>query len=123
VRELELLQEAGFLPMEVLRAGTSHAADLLGIGEEAGVLEVGRRADVLVHRENPLADFKLLHGTGATRLNDELGVVEQKRALEYTIRSGVVFDVDELLGDVRAMVAATWKNGETPYARATEPSK
>ncbi|SAK81406.1 dihydroorotase [Caballeronia pedi] len=123
VRELELLQEAGFLPMEVLRAGTAHAADLLGIGEETGVLEVGRRADVLVHRENPLADFKLLYGTGATRLNDELGAVEQKRALEYTIRSGILFDVDELLGDVRAMVAATWKNGETPYSHATEQSK
>jgi hypothetical protein len=118
VRELELLQEAGFLPSEVLRAGTSHAADLLGIANETGVLEVGRRADILVHRENPLADFKLLYGTGALRLNDELGAVEQRRALELTIKSGVVFDVDELLGDVREMVASTWKEGETPFHMA-----
>jgi len=123
VRELELFQEAGFLPSEVLRAATSHAADLLGIGKEAGVLEVGRRADVLVHRENPLADFKLLYGTGALRLNDELGAVEQKRALELTIKSGVVFDVDELLGDVRAMVATTWPAGETPFHKMTEQAK
>jgi imidazolonepropionase len=120
VRELELLQEAGFLPSEVLRAGTSHAADLLGIGQEAGVLEVGRRADVLVHAQNPLADFKLLYGTGALRLNDQIGAVEQKRALELTIKSGVVFDVSELLSDVRAMVASTWKNGETPFRKPAE---
>ncbi|WP_404987849.1 amidohydrolase [Caballeronia sp. LZ043] len=123
IRELELLQEAGFLPSEVLRAGTSHAADLLGIGEEAGVLEVGRRGDVLVHRENPLADFKLLYGTGAMRLNDDLGTVEQKRALELTIKSGVVFDVDELLHDVRELVATTWPKGATPFHTATEQAK
>lgn len=123
VRELELFQEAGFLPSEVLRAGTSHAADLLGIGKEAGVLEVGRRADVLVHRENPLADFKLLYGTGAMRLNDERGVVEQSRALELTIKSGIVFDVDELLGDVREMVATTWPEGETPFHKTAEQTR
>jgi hypothetical protein len=119
VRELELLQEAGFLPLEVLRAGTSHAAELLGIAQDTGGLEVGRCADVLVHGQNPLTDFKLLYGTGAMRLNDELGSLEQRRALEMTIKSGVVFDTAQLLEDVREMVAATWLNGETPFPKAT----
>jgi hypothetical protein len=108
VRELELFQEAGFSPLEVLRAATSHAAELLGIEDDAGTLEVGKRADILVHNQNPLTDFKLLYGTGTVRLNEETNGPEHKRCLEKTIRAGMVFDVDELLSDVRDMVAGSW---------------
>src|SRR3954470_10277692 len=73
VRELELLQEAGFHPLEVLRAATQHGAELCGIDEETGTLEVGKRADMLVHDHNPLEDFKLLYGTGAMRVNPQTG--------------------------------------------------
>jgi imidazolonepropionase len=115
VRELELFQEAGFSPLEVLRAATSHAAELLGIENETGALEVGRCADILVHDQNPLSDFKLLYGTGALRLNDELRSLEQKRAIELTIKGGVMFHVEELLSDVRAMVSDSWPDGDTPF--------
>ncbi len=107
MREFELLQEAGFHPLEVLRATTSHAADLLGIGDVTGTLEVGKRADILVHDQNPLADFKLLYGTGAMRLNDATGGVEWHHCLSSTIKDGVVFDTRELLADVEAMAAAS----------------
>jgi imidazolonepropionase len=118
VRELELLQEAGFSPLEVMRAATSHAAELLGIEDEAGTLEVGRRADILVHDQNPLTDFKLLYGTGAVRLNEETNGPEFKRCLQKTIRGGMVFDVDELLSDVREMVAGTWPDASgTPRTK------
>jgi hypothetical protein len=120
VRELELLQEAGFSPLEALRAATLHGAELLGIEDDAGTLEVGRRADVLVHDQNPLSDFKLLYGTGALRLNDERGAIEQQRGLRYTIKGGMVFDVVELLSDVRALVAATWPKGEGPFDSRAE---
>jgi len=115
VRELELLQEAGFLPMEVLRAATLHGAELLGIEHETGILEVGKRADILVHSQNPLSDFKLLYGTGALRLNDEIRQLEHKRSLETTIKGGVAFDIDELLSDVREMVRGTWGENESPF--------
>ncbi|MFM0736886.1 amidohydrolase family protein [Paraburkholderia xenovorans] len=115
IRELELLQEAGFLPMEVLRAATLHGAELLGIEDQTGLLEVGKRADLLVHNQNPLSDFKLLYGTGALRLNDEIRSLEQKRALEMTVKSGVVFDVAKLLEDVRTMVASSWPDGQSPF--------
>ncbi|HWK44527.1 MAG TPA: amidohydrolase family protein [Stellaceae bacterium] len=108
IRELELLQEAGFHPLEVLRAATSQGADLLGLGDETGSVEVGKRADLLVLDHNPLADFKLLYGTGAMRLNDETRQVEWHRALRYTIKDGVIYDVGELLADVRAMVAKSY---------------
>ena len=41
VRELELLQEAGFHPLEVLRAATSEGAALCGIEGETGTVEAG----------------------------------------------------------------------------------
>jgi imidazolonepropionase len=106
VRELELLQEAGFNALEVLRSATILGAELLGIDNETGSIEVGKSADLLILDENPLDDWKLLYGSGALRLNDETGKAEWRRALRHTIRAGLVFDVEELLADIRAMVAA-----------------
>ncbi len=104
IRELELLHEAGFTPLEVLRAATIKGAELCDMVDDVGSVEVGKYADLLVHDQNPLSDFKLLYGTGAMRLNDDTGQVEWQRALRYTIKGGVIYDVDELLADVRAFV-------------------
>lgn len=106
VRELELLQEAGFTPLEVLRAATAWGAELLGIDQDTGTLEIGKRADVLIHRTNPLTDFKLLYGTGAMRLNDESKSIDWDRSLETVIKGGVIYDPAELLVDVETMVSA-----------------
>ncbi len=76
VRELELLQEAGFNPLEVLRSATILGAELLGIDGDTGSIEIGKSADLLVLDENPLDDFKLFYGTGALRLNDDTGKPE-----------------------------------------------
>ncbi len=105
VRELEMLQEAGFNPLEVLRAATIENATLLGVEEDRGSIEVGKRGDLLVHDENPLSDFKLLYGTGAMRLNEDTQKIEWRRGLRYTIVGGVCYDIGELLADVRSMVA------------------
>lgn len=56
IRELELLVGAGLTPQEALRAATSTPAELLGT-QEAGVLAVGRPADLLVVRGDPLTDI------------------------------------------------------------------
>ncbi|TAN31629.1 MAG: amidohydrolase [Castellaniella sp.] len=119
IQELELLQEAGFHPLEAIRAATSHGAELLGIADETGSIDVGKRADILILDDNPLADFKLLYGTGALRFNDDTGKTQWRRALRWTIKSGMIFDVDELLQDVRDMVRESWNDGsdETPDAR------
>jgi len=108
VRELELLQEAGFSPAEVLRSVTADAAALLGIEHETGILEVGKRADILIHNENPLADFKLLYGTGALRLDEATNAPTRAHSLETTIKAGIVYDVADLLADVELMAAGSW---------------
>ncbi len=105
IRELELLQEAGFHPLEVVQAATLNGAEALGMADEIGSIEVGKKADLLVVSENPLANFKLLYGTGHYRLMDD-GKPGRERGLRYTIKDGIVYDVNELLEDVRHIVAA-----------------
>jgi len=85
-----------------------YCADLVGLGDEIGSVEVGKRADLLVHDHNPLTDFKLLYGTGAMRLNDETRKTEWHHALRYTIKEGVIYDTEELLADVRALVVKSF---------------
>jgi imidazolonepropionase-like amidohydrolase len=55
-RELQYMVEAGMSPMEVLRAATVGSASLLGLESELGTLEVGKRADLIATRRNPLVD-------------------------------------------------------------------
>jgi len=119
IRELELLQEAGFHPLEVIRSATSQGAALCGLQDELGTLEVGKYADLLVHDHNPLTDFKLLYGTGAMRLDEATNRVEWHRGLKYTIKDGVIFDVAELLSDVRDLVKASWAE-EAPAQEAAQ---
>ena len=110
IRELELLREAGFNPLEVIRAATYHGALQLhkpkGLENnlDFGVLEVGAKADMIVVPENPLENLKVLYGTGTPKLNDETGEVERVGGIRYTIKDGIVYDAQQLLEDVREMV-------------------
>jgi imidazolonepropionase-like amidohydrolase len=57
--EFVLLVADGMTPAQALRAGTSVAADLLGLAEKIGTLEAGKLADVVAVPGNPLADIKV----------------------------------------------------------------
>ena len=111
IREFELLREAGFHPVEVIRAATYHGALQLhkpkGLGDQLdfGILRVGMKADLVLLEENPLENLKVLYGTGAVKLNDETGEVERVGGIDYTIKDGIVYDARQLLEDVRQMVA------------------
>ena len=65
--ELEMLQEAGFHPLEVIRAATLNGAETLhepkGASLEFGILRPGLKADLVITKENPLQNFKTLYGT------------------------------------------------------------
>ncbi len=112
IRELELLREAGFHPIEVIRSATLNGAQQIhepkGLENELeyGILREGMKADLVVVEENPLENLKVLYGTGAVRLNDETGEVERVGGVRYTVKDGIVYDAKQLLADVRAMVQA-----------------
>lgn len=108
IRELELLQEAGFHPLEVIRSATLYGAKELnkasGKPIELGILREGYLADMVITTKNPLDNFKALYGTGAVRINDDTGEIERVKAIKYTIKDGIVYDSQKLLQEVRDMV-------------------
>ncbi len=115
VRELELLQEAGFHPLEVIRSATLYGAQAIhepkGEPIEFGIVRPGMLADLVVVEENPIHNLKVLYGTGTQRLNDETGAVERVGGVRYTVKDGIIYDARRLLADVAAMVEAA-KQGE-----------
>jgi imidazolonepropionase-like amidohydrolase len=104
IREMELLQEAGFHPLEVLRSATFLGAQALGMADSIGSIREGKLADLVVTEENPLANFKVLYGTGHFRLGDD-GQPARVGGVKYTIKDGIVYDAKELLADVRRIVS------------------
>lgn len=51
-RELKLLTEAGLTPLQAIQMATANAAELLGL-KDRGIIEAGRRADLVVVRGDP----------------------------------------------------------------------
>jgi imidazolonepropionase-like amidohydrolase len=103
IRELELLREAGFHPLEVIMSATLNGAEALGADDMLGSVEIGKYADFVILEENPLANLKMLYGTGFIKLN-EANEVERAGGVVYTIKDGIIYDAKKLLEDVRRMV-------------------
>lgn len=103
IRELELLREAGFHPLEVIQAATLNGAQALGMADKIGTVEVGKWADFVIVEENPLANLKVLYGTGAVRLTENNEVV-RVGGVKYTIKDGIIYDAKRLLQEVKDMV-------------------
>ena len=103
IRELELLREAGFHPLEVIRAATLNGAEALGAEKLIGSVEVGKMADFLIIEENPLENLKVLYGTGAIKLNDD-NKVTRVGGVKYTVKDGIIYDSKKLLNQVKKMV-------------------
>jgi len=57
-RELELLQDAGIEPWDVLRCATVNAADYLGRTGELGRIAEGHAADLVLLEADPAADVR-----------------------------------------------------------------
>ena len=106
IRELELLQEAGFHPIDVIKMASTNAKLLNGQDEIAGGIQVGFNADIAVVDGNPLDNFKVLYGTGVSKYNAEKTGMVPGGGVAWTIKDGVVFDAKELLRDVADYVAS-----------------
>lgn len=105
IRELELLREAGFHPLEVIRSATLNGAQALGMDKEIGTVETGKLADIVIVDANPLENLQYLYGTGAIYMNEKNEVI-RKGGVKYTIKDGIVYDAKKLLNDVKNMVDA-----------------
>ena len=101
IREMELHQEAGFHPIEVIQQATSNGAKALGLAT-TGVIRPGYAADLAIVNGNPLRNLKVFYGTGVEVERD--GRIEKTGGVRYTVKQGIVFDAQQLLAEVRGMV-------------------
>ena len=82
-REIELLVEAGFSPVEAIKIATSNGATYLGRADHIGTVEVGKNADLVVVAGDP-----------ATHISD----IEH---VELVFKDGVGFDSAKLIDSVK----------------------
>ena len=82
-RELELLVEAGFSPVEAIKIGTLNGATYLGLADRIGTIAPGKDADLFIVKGNP-----------ATNINDVENVV-------VVFKDGAGYDSAKLLQSVR----------------------
>ena len=69
--EVLLLQKAGLSPMDIIVAGTRHAAEASGRLADLGAIEPGKQADLLVVRGDPLTDIRALFSPAQVWLDGE----------------------------------------------------
>lgn len=96
IQEMELFREAGFHPLEIFQSASLKAAEVLGLDDELGTIEVGKLADMVIVDANPMKNLKVLYGTGAVYVDDHNEVV-RIGGIKYTIKDGIVFDAPQLL--------------------------
>jgi imidazolonepropionase-like amidohydrolase len=82
-RELELLVEAGFSPLEAIRIGTLNGATFLDLQDRIGSIAQGKDADLIVIRGNPAAD------------------IHDLEKVETVFKDGVGYDSAKLLQSVK----------------------
>jgi imidazolonepropionase-like amidohydrolase len=85
-REVELLVEAGFTPLEAISIATKNGAEFLGEADRIGTLAPGKSADLVV-----------IHGDPAKDIHD----IEQ---VDTVFKDGIGYDPKKLADDVRGLV-------------------
>ena len=85
-RQLELLVEAGFTPLEAIAIGTRNGARYLGLEKRIGTIAPGLQADLMVVAGDPSRD------------------ISDVRKVETVFRKGVGFDPQKLIASVAGKV-------------------
>src|SRR5436190_10326431 len=85
-REVELLVEAGFTPVEAIHIATSNGAEFLGELDRIGTLAVGKLADIVVVQGDPSANIK------------------DVEKVEIVFKDGIGYDSAKLIESARGQV-------------------
>ncbi|MGB6899537.1 MAG: amidohydrolase family protein [Candidatus Acidiferrum sp.] len=85
-REVELLVEAGFTPVEAIHIATSNGAQFLGELDKIGTLTVGKAADIVVLQGDPSANIKDVEN------------------VELVFKDGVGYDSAKLIDSAKGLV-------------------
>ncbi len=87
-REVELLVEAGFTPLEAIHIATFNGAQFLGEADKIGTIAVGKQADLVVVKGDPSKK------------------IEDIENVETVFKDGVGYDSAKLIESVRGMVGS-----------------
>lgn len=85
-RELELLVEAGFTPLEAIKIATLNGAQFLGEADHVGSLAAGKQADIVIVKGDPSAK------------------IEDIESVEVVFKDGVGWDSKKLIESVKGQV-------------------
>ncbi|MEU6199818.1 amidohydrolase family protein [Streptomyces sp. NPDC047061] len=78
LRDLELFVDwFGFTPAEALRAATGYGGQVMGMGEELGLVREGYLADLVLVDGDPLADIRILQDRDRLRVIMKDGVLHK----------------------------------------------
>jgi imidazolonepropionase-like amidohydrolase len=86
LREVELLVEAGFTPVEAIKIASLNGARFLGEDSRIGSIAVGKQADLMIVKGNP-----------ASKISD----IEN---IEIVFKDGVGYDSEKLIQSVQGLV-------------------
>ena len=67
-----MVERCGLTPYQALRAATFESARLLGVEQELGSIEVGKKAHFAVYQNNPIEDIHHLLQCDMTIKNGEI---------------------------------------------------
>jgi len=107
IRELELHQEAGFHPIDVIQHATGNNAKILGMEDKIGRVSPGYLADMILVDGNPLENLKFLYPAGV--LEREGGRMVKRGGVKWTIKDGIVYHAPTLLEEAERIVAEARK--------------
>jgi cytosine/adenosine deaminase-related metal-dependent hydrolase len=100
LRELQLHQEAGFHPLEVLKHATVNSAKVLGMDDKLGQVRIGYTADLVIVNGNPMADLSVLWPRNIKPLTGD----DSTGGIVWTIKEGIPYHAPTMLKAVRGMV-------------------
>jgi len=87
-REVELLVEAGFTPVEAIHIATWNGAEFLGISDRVGSIAAGKQADLVVIKGDPSSK------------------IEDMENAEIVFKNGFGYDSAKLIDSVRGIVGS-----------------
>ncbi len=102
IRELELHQEAGFHPIDVIMHATGSNAQILGMEDKLGRIRSGYLADLILVDGNPLENLKFLYPTGVLDIQD--GKLVTRGGVKWTIKDGIVYSAPKMMENVKRIV-------------------
>jgi imidazolonepropionase-like amidohydrolase len=86
LREVELLVDAGFTPLEALKIATMNGAQFLGVADQVGSLTPGKQADIMLVKGDP---------------SSKIADIEN---VELVFKDGVGWDSQKLIDSVKGQV-------------------